>query len=292
MQFSIIWRRASSRLKYPSLVSYNKLPWVTLAPDAPALHRHLTPLYEHILKLASATFIPRLVQESHPAVTAEQRLRVLPGMLYLLPVPAEAAPSSSVLATAAVPEGFSDHLITDSVSLQYYGPVERHIGAVAGVDLLTSEDLRLVGLHVCFRTPLRIPIQQGSSLSLAVERGTATASSTLSLYHFFRPHQSPATLTRPLERFLATHRPNTEEILCSLGLAATSSSSSSSRSNGTASWTPCLQPPKRLGHSKKKMAAMPEYRPPQSYLMGLAERLAVRPGDCFGRRSLMWGHWF
>lgn len=73
-------------------------------------------------------------------------------------------------------------------------------------------------------------------------------------------------------------------------------------------WEPVLQPPMRTlpsgylpgsgeqnGSNRFQRpweSLMPKYTPPTSYLMGLAERLAVRPGDCFGRRSLMWGHWF
>lgn len=151
----------------------------------------------------------------------------------------------------------------------------------------------------------------------------------ITLYHYFRPNRSRQELTKPLERLLALHRPIGEEALWWWSPTSTSSSthfpSYLSMNTKNASfpgwkgvkddendWEPVLQPPNRslsspqspvlatgnevegnLHRQKRPQKSyMPEYRPPTSYLMGLAERLAVRPGDCFGRRSLMWGHWY
>lgn len=151
----------------------------------------------------------------------------------------------------------------------------------------------------------------------------------ISLYHYFRPNRSRQELTKPLERLLALHRPIGEEALWWWSPMSVSSStlchSHFSREvkrtsfphwegvkDDETDWEPVLQPPNRTfsspdspvlltghaqegslqRHKRPRKSYMPEYKPPTSYLMGLAERLAVRPGDCFGRRSLMWGHWY
>lgn len=317
MQCTLIVRRNYRlSLKYPALVSYNKLPWETLAPDSPALHQHLGPYYQHILELASTTFIPRLLLPNHPAVAPSQRMRVLPGMIYMVLDGGVGSTqmtetSSSGPSGAAAPPGFTRHSILDTVSLQHYSHIHHCVSKVQHVHLLTSEDLKLLCLQLTLQTPFHIPCQMGSSLAVGVAPppgsgdGEATglpapsvvyptaaqstspsAATSLSLFHYFRPHRSPAELTRPLERFLSQHKPCTDDLVARF--AASDSQ-----------WVPVLQPPKRAVTGKGKTggvpvvrATMPSYRPPQSYLMGLAERLAVRPGDCFGRRSLMWGHWF
>eukprot|EP00796_Vickermania_ingenoplastis_P011402 gene11402-7907_t len=262
-----MWRRCAVlrrnyrlSLKYPALVSYNKLPWETLAPESPAIHQHLAPHLAQVLRLAAVTSIPRFHRAAHPVVDEAHRMRVLPGAVYVLS------------ARAAPPEGFEPHRIADTVSLQYYGDLHHRIGALDAVDLLVSSDLHLLGLQLHFNAPLHLPLHPSSSLSAATAAGGG-----VSLFHFFLPHRSPADLTRPLERFLRQHRPHTEGLIATFGA-------------GSADWVPQLQPPKRQPDTRR--ASMPAYSPPQSYLMGLAERLAVRPGDAFGKRGLMWGHWF
>lgn len=327
----IVRRNYRLSLKYPALVSYNKLPWETLAPDSPALHQHVAPHYQHILQLAATTFIPRLLLPGHPTVPPSQRMRVLPGMIYLLPDngaepnPTSASSLSSSSSTGGAappppPPGFTRHAILDTVSLQHYGQIHHCVAKVQHVHLLTSEDLKLLCLQLTLQAPFHLPCQVGSSLAVGpAPAGSQTSgasaavvyprftadhtppsgdgqqtsrasasSSRLSLFHFFRPHRSPAELTRPLERFLSQHKPFTDDLIADFAGEGNHSQ-----------WVPVLQPPKRVGSKGKggklqptMRATMPAYKPPQSYLMGLAERLAVRPGDCFGRRSLMWGHWF
>lgn len=275
-------------LKYPALVSYNKLPWETLAPDSPQLHRFLAPLYQHILTLAATTLVPRLMMEEHPQVSPAERMRVMPGLLYLMRESAGSTSSSSSPAGLALPDGFASHLVLDTVSKQFYGPMEMAVGPVRDVHVLTSDDLQLLGLALRIRFTRCTPLPNSS-----LQSPTQSSSTTplVSLFHFFRPHRSPAEVTHPLQRFLAQHRPAKMDLL--------------SFACDAAEWCPKLQPPspeERFSSSATESpvsptpsfprASMAPYAPPQSYLMGLAERLAVRPGDCFGRRSLMWGHWF
>lgn len=434
-------RSARLALKYPALVSYNKLPWETLAPDSPALHQHLAPLYYHILKLSTCSSLFRslvrtsrqlpphsLVPSLHPTCSPAHRMQVFPGMVYImLQYPSHldkdnnniihpdntASSSSSSFCLTSSPPGFLRHaVVQDSVSLQYYGPIHHQVGSImntsirnnnsadnhdvdgsgggsGGVFLLTSEDLQLMGIELTLQFPLHLSCLPGSSLDIAMRasslppyrkdedggrgeergRGGGTEVSfhdsgseaiptppshignsttplsretsrgipphpagvnflrhprvlrptAISLYHYFRPHRSPQELTRPLEHLVSHHRPAEEA-----GWWTNPHCSSSSRDHHNAKgmtdrlemdWEPILQPPNRgapptsfcssscttSGRSDangprrneySRGLFMPPYRPPSCYLMGLAERLAVRPGDCFGRRSLMWGHWF
>lgn len=257
-------------IKYPALVSYNKLPWETLAPDSPSLHRHVAPFYTHVMQLAASAFIPRLVLGSHIETESSRRMQLLPGKLYLL-------------RGDEAPRGFTPHLVQEPESLQHYGPLVSAVGSLASVKLHTSDDLQLLCLQLTFTSPLSIAHQPGSSIATAgALKGTESPGEEppWSLYHFFRPNRSPTEVTQPLERLLR-HTLYTAPIICS--------SSATSSPQQEADWVPVLQAPARCKSTKATMAP---YRPPQSYLMGLAERLAVRPGNCFGRRSLMWGHWF
>lgn len=244
-------------LKYPSLVSYNKLPWEVINHETPALHMHLAPQYEQVLTLAATTNVPHLAQQAHPKVAEAQRLQVLPGMLY-------------VSAGEALPSGFTAHDVTDPTVLQYYGTLSHTIAPVRRVRMLTSDDLRLLCIAVTFEDTLLSSVRAASLAQV----GTG-GKSPFTLYHYFRPNRPVSELTRPLERYFQ-HRPRLAMLSAYMG---------------GEQWTPRLNAPKRTG-SKKTAMPMAPYNPPQSYLMGLAERLAVIPGSSFGRRGLMWGTWF
>lgn len=270
-------RNFRSSIKYPALISYNKLPWEVVDHTTVALHMHLAPFYEQVLRLASTTHVPRMVCTQHRSVPALHRLRVLPGTVYLMPGPME------------TPADFAAHRVTDPSALQYYGRLCSTTAARSlQVNLLTSDDLRLLCLAVHLTLPpptadhTTINTRPPSSLSQLLSAGSHTSSTdshtgesrSFTLYHYFRPNRPATELTRPLEQFYV-HRADTSAL---------------DRFAGEHTWTPQLGFPARPRGAR--VSALPAYRPPQSYLMGLAERLAVIPGNCFGRRSLMWGMWF
>ncbi|ESL12032.1 hypothetical protein TRSC58_00206 [Trypanosoma rangeli SC58] len=251
-------KRFRYNTKYPALVSYNKLPWEILNHETPEFHMHVAPHYEQILTLAAATFVPHLVSQKHLEVLPEHRLRLLPGMLYMLD-------------GDDTPEGFTANHVVDPTALQYYGRLESLFGSVKAVRILISDDLRLICNSVTLQGPLRLPVAPYASLA-SLEAVTRKPGNYFTLFHFVRPNRPPSELQ--LEKYYL-HVP------CASSLAEFASTSNTK-------WEPKLQAPKR----SKRVTPLPAYRPPQSYLMGLAERLAVVPGSSFGRRSLMWGHWF
>lgn len=255
------WR---ANLKFPSLVSYNKLPWEVINHETTQLHLHLAPNYEQLLSLAAVTNVPHLTVKSHLIIPEAEQLRVLPGMLYLMGGPA---------ADRQAPPGFTSYAVADPSALQYYGRVHHTLAPIQRVEMCTSPDLRLLCLALHFEGVLANTAEASSLQQVA----NASADGGFSLYYYFRPNRPANELTRPFEKFYQ-HRPS----FSSLGEMGSSKA---------AGWSPVLQVPKRAGEKATLTPAEP-YRPPQNYLMGLAERLAVRPGSSFGRRSLMWGTWF
>ncbi|CCD14670.1 unnamed protein product [Trypanosoma congolense IL3000] len=263
----LLSRRFRYNTKFPALVSYNKLPWEVIHHETPQFHMHVAPHYEQVLTLSAKAHVPHIVSDKHVEVPEGHRLRLLPGLLY-------------VMNGDSMPTGFSVNRVLDPTALQYYGGLSSKIARVDAVRMLVSEDLRLLCNCVTFRSPAHLTIAPHAALASVQSLSTATASGggaidgCFTLYHFARPNRPPRELQ--LEKYYV-HAP------CAALLSEFSSSNS-----GNNSWEPRLQSPRRTA----RVTALPAYRPPQSYLMGLAERLAVVPGSCFGRRSLMWGHWF
>ncbi|EPY19495.1 hypothetical protein STCU_09425 [Strigomonas culicis] len=222
---------------------------------------HVAPYYEQIISLAATTAVPHLAHAKHQTVAEAQRLRALPGTLYLMK------------GGAQTPPGFTAHDVADSVALQYYGGLSGTVAPVAHVRLMVSDDLRLLCLAVTCAGAYRsvAPRSTLQQVGAAAERGDTT----FTLYHYFRPNRPATELTRPLDKYYV-HRPRANV------LDAFASGSG---------WVPQLAVPTRE-KARAQLTPLPPYRPPQSYLMGLAERLAVIPGNSFGRRSNMWGHWF
>lgn len=260
---STLARSFRVNLKYPSLVSYNKLPWEVINHETTQLHLHLAPNYEQLLTLAAVTNVPHLTVASHVTVPEAERLRVLPGMLYLI----------GGEAGRQTPPGFTSYTVADPTALQYYGRLQSIIGPIQRVEMCTSSDLRLLCLTLHFEGVL-VNTTETSSLQQA---SSVSDDGAFSLCYYFRPNRPANELTRPFEKFYQ-HRPS----ITSLGVFGVTK---------TSGWSPVLQMPKRAGKKATLTPAEP-YRPPQNYLMGLAERLAVRPGSSFGRRSQMWGTWF
>ncbi|KPA74793.1 putative mitochondrial hypothetical protein [Leptomonas pyrrhocoris] len=260
---STLARSFRANLKYPSLVSYNKLPWEVINHETTQLHLHLAPNYEQLLSLAAVTSVPHLTVPSHLHVPEAEQLRVLPGMLYLI----------GGEAGRHAPPGFTSYVVADPSALQYYGRLHHTIAPIQRVEMCTSADLRLLCLALHFEGVLANTTET-SSLQQA---SSASQDGAFSLFYYFRPNRPANELTRPFEKFYQ-HRPSLASFA---GLG-------SEKASG---WSPVLQVPKRAG-AKAALTPAEPYRPPQNYLMGLAERLAVRPGSAFGRRSLMWGTWF
>ncbi|GET86141.1 hypothetical protein, conserved [Leishmania tarentolae] len=264
---SCAWaRNFRANLKYPSLVSYNKLPWEVVNHDSTKLHMHLAPNYEQLLTLAAVTDVPQLTLGSHLIVPEAERLRVMPGVVYL--IGGKAAHEN--------PSNFTAYRILDPTSLQYYGRIHHNLAPIRRVDMCTSSDLRLLCVSMHFDGVL-VDAMAGSTLDRVT---TVSEEGRFSLFYFFRPNRPANELTQPFEKFYQ-HRPS---------LASVDTFNAAMSGKGK-SWTPVLQVPQRTAEKARLTPAEP-YRPPHQYLMGLAERLGVRPGNSFGRRSLMWGTWF
>ncbi|KAG5485741.1 hypothetical protein LSCM1_07152 [Leishmania martiniquensis] len=259
-------RSFRANLKYPSLVSYNKLPWEVVNHDSTKLHMHVASNYEQLLMLATVTNVPHLVLAAHLNVPEAERLRVMPGVVYLL----------GGCAAHENPSSFTAYRIADPTSLQYYGRIHHCLAPIQRVDMCTSPDLRLLCLAIHFEGVLA-NTSAGSTLERVT---TGSPDGHFSLFYFFRPNRPANELTQPFEKFYQ-HRPS---------LASLAALDEGSPRNAQ-SWTPVLQLPRRTPEKARLTPAEP-YRPPQNYLMGLAERLGVLPGSSFGRRSLMWGTWF
>lgn len=251
-------KRFRYNTKYPALVSYNKLPWEILNHETPGFHMHVAPHYEQIFSLAASTQMPHLVSKKHVEVAPEHRQRLLPGMLYILD-------------GDGLPGGFTASRVLDPTALQYYGRLEAAVAPVRAVRMLISEDLRLICNSVTFFGSLRLPVAPHAALA-SLDSVSQGGGAFFTLFHYVRPNRPPSELQ--LEKYYL-HVPQATSLA---EFAATSG----------ADWRPRLQAPRR----DKRVTPPVVYKPPQSYLMGLAERLAVVPGSSFGRRSLMWGHWF
>ncbi|KAG5506870.1 hypothetical protein JIQ42_07586 [Leishmania sp. Namibia] len=259
-------RSFRANLKYPSLVSYNKLPWEVVNHDSTKLHMHLAPNYEQLLTLAAVTNVPHLALAAHPNVPEAERLRVMPGIVYLLD--GHAAHEN--------PSSFTVYRIADPTSLQYYGRIHHSLAPIRRLDMCTSADLRLLCLAIHFDGVLA-----NTSAGSTLDRVAAEPpDGRFSLFYFFRPNRPANELTQPFEKFYQ-HRPS----------LASFDAFGRALSDKADSWAPVLQVPRRTPGKARLTPAEP-YRPPQNYLMGLAERLGVVPGNSFGRRSLMWGTWF
>ncbi|CAJ1017637.1 hypothetical protein Q4I30_001359 [Leishmania utingensis] len=259
-------RSFRTNLKYPSLVSYNKLPWEVVNHDSTKLHMHLAPNYAQLLTLAAVTNVPHLALAAHLNVPEAERLRVLPGVVYILG--GQAAHKN--------PLSFTAYRVADPTSLQYYGRIHHSLAVIQRVDVCTSADLRLLCLAMHFDGVLT-NTSPGSTLDYIT---TTSQEGRFSLFYYFRPNRPANELTQPFEKFYQ-HRP----------FLASVDTFHAALPGKVESWTPVLQIPRRKSKEARLTPAVP-YRPPQNYLMGLAERLGVRPGNSFGRRSLMWGTWF
>ena len=255
-------------IKYPYVVSYNKFPWMVLTAGTPAVHEHAAQHYEQVLSLAAAVEVPQLVNKFHPEIPPEKQTRLLPGLLYVLP-----RAQSGGEAKELAPLGWDNYKkVGDTAALQHYGAVQRTIGDIAEVHMFESPDLRLVCNAVTFKNCARTSVAERSSL--AALRGEDGDIKDFTLFHFFRPNRPPAEMSRQLQKYYvhAPCGPDVERFL------------------NPAGWTPRLDAPQR--GAAAVVSAPAKFVPPQSYVMGLAERLAVVPGSCFGRRGLMWGTWF
>lgn len=245
--------------RFPFVVSYHKLPWEVLAPESTQTHEYLASHYAQLLQRASTTALPELFLSQHIAIPEDRMLRLLPGTLYVLPGP------------ASTPHGvWEERQVTDPASVQYYGTLLHH-----GVEFVSATSFISSNLRVyCNAVTLLLTGSQAAAPRSSMEALQAEGDGVFTIYQFYRPNRPLSELTQPLMK-LYQHTPSLQTLD---GFANQSS------------WTPKLDAPRRAPSTKVK--AMKPFVPPQSYLMGLAERKAVIPGSAFGRRSLMWGHWF
>lgn len=277
-----------TRYKYPGLVSYNKLTWKMLAADAPEVHETAAPHYAQMLSLAATTDLPHILNDFHLDIPEEQWLSALPSSLYILPGVASAMGNDP---KEFGPYGWPFQHVTDSTALQYYAPVEAAVGAsISDVITYKSPDLRIICNAVVFRPGAKVGYSPNSTFDRVAKAAGADAPlPDFVLFHFFRPNRPTAELSFPLRKYF--RHP------LALPSAATSSSSSSAAAASpvdifglNSKWEPLLDQP--ATQKRAPLSAPKAFRPPTSYLPGLYERLAIKPGDAFGKRSLMWGSYF
>lgn len=248
--------------KYPALVSYHRLPWEQVAANSYKLHEHVSFHYTQLMTLAASTAVPQLVLSEHIPIPADMQLRLLPGSVYILPNNADGT-------SASPPTWTHKRVVDDSTSTQYYGQLSTTVAPVKEVSTYVSPDLRLYCNAVSFAGRLVVPVAPRAALEEIAKDGRG-----FTLFHFYRPNRPPTELTQPLMKYYK-HVPQASAL-------------ESFMNKG--SWTPRLDAPRRSATAR--VTPMKPFVPPQSYLMGLAERKGLQPGASIGRRSLMWGHWF
>lgn len=260
--FCCMRRNPSGKTKFPSVVSYNRLPWEQLAAHSNKLHEAVSPHYSQLLSLVAQRKLPQLVMQTHIQIPREHQLRLLPGTVYLM------AHTDAIAAAPAIP-GWDKKVVTDSHSTQYYGCGELlHGQAVSEVATFVSPDLRIYCNAVSF-----VPKQPHHVVASSSLAEVSAGGSGFTIFHYYRPNRPASEVVQPLLQFYR-HIPS----LSVVGEFA------------SGSWSPRLDAPRRSPTAK--VTPNKPFVPPQSYLQGLAERQAVIPGNSFGRRSLMWGHWF
>ncbi|CUF99740.1 unnamed protein product [Bodo saltans] len=256
--------RSNGKNRFPSVVSYNRLPWEQLAAHSNQVHAAVSPHYDQILSLASQRKLPQLVKEEHIQIPELHQLRLLPGTVYIM--------KHSEGGHAQPIPNWEKKLVTDSHATQYYGSVGllHHLN-VAEIATFVSPDLRIYCNAVTVTPSGRqaasdAPLKSSSIGEIGVDGG-------FTIFQYYRPNRPAAEIVKPLMAFYR-HVPTLSVVNDFAGK----------------SWTPRLDAPVRSPTAK--VTPNKPFVPPQSYLYGLAERRAVIPGDSYGRRSLMWGNWF
>ena len=249
--------RLKYSIKYPLLVSYNKLPWNVVRATSAGVHKCITPEYVKLFRVAANAAVPLLVAERHPFFPAEKVLHLLPGMMYFIPGPQQ--PLDPAL-------GWTSAGVMSPTALQYYAQLSGNICDVEGATVYKSGDLRLLCNSFTVRN-WKIPVEPNSSIAALGGSGEGT------FFHYFRPNRPNSELVAPFGK-VSGRFPRSDTIDSFAQVA---------------NWTPKFEA-KRPSNSRA--TPMPKFVPPTSYLTPPPERLALTPGDAIGRRSLMWGHWF
>lgn len=258
--------RSSGKNRYPSVVSYNRLPWEQLAAHSNQVHEAVSPHYNQLLTLASQRALPQLVKGAHIQIPQEHQLRLLPGTVYMM--------SQAAGTTGAQPiPGWEKKEVSDSHATQHYGSIELlHNVQVVEVATFVSPDLRIYCNAVTL-APTKGKRAESPLKTSSLGDVTSHADGSFTIFQYYRPNRPASEIVKPLMAFYR-HIP---------GLSVVNEFTNKS-------WTPRLDAPTRS--PTVKVTPNRPFTPPQSYLEGLAERKAIIPGDSYGRRSLMWGHWF
>jgi hypothetical protein len=251
-------RRFGYSSKYPSVVSYNKLPWNVIRADSSEVHEYCAPQYVKLFRLAAQAMLPQLILPGHPRVPADKQLQLLPGMMYFLP--GEGIELDTALGWAPCTAQLPDE------SLQFYDQLVRDVCQVSDVNVYKSGDLRLMCTAFTV-TRWKVPVSRGSSLAELGGTGAGT------FFHYFRPNRPHSELMAAFSRYNA-----------SFPVMDTLEAFQDTR------WAPVLG--RRKNDGGVRASPMPTFVPPTSYLTPPPERLGISPGGSFGRRSVMWGHWF
>jgi hypothetical protein len=255
--------RSDGKNRFPSVVSYNRLPWEQLAAHSNQVHEAVSPHYNQILTLASQRKLPQLVMAAHIQIPAEHQLRLLPGTVYVM---AQAAGGAQ-----PIPD-WEKKLVTDSHATQYYGSVGLlHNLSVVEIATFVSPDLRIYCNAVTVAPNGQRAVSDAPLKTSSI--GEVSATGGFTIFQYYRPNRPASEIVKPLMTFYR-HVPSLSVVSDFAGK----------------SWTPRLDAPVRSPTAK--VTPNRPFVPPQSYLQGLAERKAIIPGDSYGRRSLMWGSWF
>lgn len=294
-----------SRKRWPYMVHHNKLPWNTVEPGTELSHKILAPCFLRLIQSASMMHINGLVMNSSnsgtsnlPNIPEDQWLFALPASTFVVPVSNTSSDAKKLVitdededeekveskASSLAPYEWFGKRVVDEMCLTHYGPIAATVAPVLEVAEFRSPDLRIICNAIRLGN-FYDSFQIHSKSSLAASRSTTTttnnknSSSNLCVYHFYRPNRAPSEMESAFKQFLRStiERPDLsalEEVVAQ-GAAFKPTTTRKVSGNASASASP-----------------MPQISVPTSPQYGLIEREAIRPGDTFGCRSRVWGHFW
>ena len=286
--------------KFPTLISFNKFPWMIVQPGDSSFHTIMGQHYQQLLALATRRYLPAITpnvnnktgSNIHPIhdLPPSKWAFTLPNMHYLIPhvdlkpketpvilsneqLPSEYTPETSYQSYLPTPPlDWDQETIEKHLYCHSYGCLENSLFGIESVSLYRSPDLKLYANCITFRSKYQNPAVAEENSTIYKVSGNM--SHGFSIFHYYRPNRSPAELAKPFIKYYV-HLPDIHII------------------PDQKDWVP----QKQISYSErvlKKQKAKPmPYEPPTSYLHGLPEKEGIIPGgNCFGSRDLQWGfHW-
>eukprot|EP00760_Papus_ankaliazontas_P011690 PhM_4_TR1496/c0_g1_i1/m.2058 len=257
LRFTLRLNALSFRGKYPYVIEFHKLPWKCIPPSSALAHEHGSFYYQQILDLATRSNMPSLVNDFHPTVAEDRMGTLLPGSVYIVPEVRTLLEVESEWG----PYNWQGTQVVNDMFTTYYGGISSQIAPLQEVWEFMSPDLKLLCTALCFGVPTA-ECESDSSLSQL-----KTNNKDFVLFHFYRPNRPVSEFVRPLEKFFV-QKPKLDFL------------------SGLDAFEPVELPVRSPNVKAKEMAA---FIPPTSFMSGIPEREALKPGDCIGTRRNAWG---